>query len=383
MSEFELSDATSVPERTPELDGDDLSLLAPEEHALAARLCSLFSLEQEEIPPLYVETLVGDSRHSPLESGFEQKITYQVFRRLGLERRHLFALAAEPEPIPLPARVRGSQTWEPLRRLGRLSGTAVACVAAFMLVSIVLASPSFASGVRLLLGHSGIQPVSSYPSGVVPSSTMAPHRAKGAPPSPPLTQIDWLGRNVAGYVYENTLVNAPAQWSDGPVVELIYERPGNTPGSGLLDVREFRLSPAYAGVLLVVQQGSAIPVMVGNQQGVYVDGRWVRTGLQPTWQFGVKSELIFERDGFIFWIVGDQRDGAGQGQLIAAAGQLQSVALSTLVPSKLSLHRVSQDLQGDLQSPIAGETYGLILAGSSLDSGAEQFVTFSSQPGMR
>ena len=377
MGEFQRSDAPGVPEGASGPDCGFPADFGPDEIEFATALRALFSPEREELPPLYVQTLTGDGRCPPIEASFEQKVTYQVFRRLGLERRGLF----EPlhEPLRATARDQRPQAWAPVRRLGRVGGVVAACAAILMIVSVVLASPSFASGVRILLSHTGVQPVASYPAGVLPSTSVKQH-GRDSVPSTPLTQVDWLGPAAGGYVYQNTRLGSATQWSDGPIVEMLYQRPGNTPGSGMLDVREFRLSHAYAGVLQTVADGSATAVTVGDQPGVYVDGRWVHTGQRGhVWEYGVKSELIFERDGLIFWIVADQRDGTAQDQLIAIAGQLRSISLKALAPNRLTLRLIGQDLQGALQSPINDELYYLVLAGSSLESGEGEFVSVTPQ----
>nr|MBF6591900.1 hypothetical protein [Ktedonobacterales bacterium] len=61
-----------------------------EEAAFAAEMRDLFPVEQEELPPLYVTTLVGNDLYTPLAAGFEQKLSYRVFQRLCLPRLPLF-----------------------------------------------------------------------------------------------------------------------------------------------------------------------------------------------------------------------------------------------------------------------------------------------------
>src|SRR5579885_2651103 len=62
-----------------------------EDLAFAQELNALFSAEQEELPPFFVQTLLQaeDPRFRPVEYGFERKTSARVFRRLHL-RRHLF-----------------------------------------------------------------------------------------------------------------------------------------------------------------------------------------------------------------------------------------------------------------------------------------------------
>ena len=62
-----------------------------EDMAFAQELDTVFSLQDEDIPPYFVQTLLAteEPRFQPVESGFEHKTLARVFRRLKL-RRHLF-----------------------------------------------------------------------------------------------------------------------------------------------------------------------------------------------------------------------------------------------------------------------------------------------------
>jgi hypothetical protein len=368
MDTYERSDSTGAGRQD---QGSDSSLPAdftPDEAQFVEVLRDFFAPERDELPPLYVQTLIGEATQRPMEASFEQKMTYQVFRRLGLARRPLFD-ATRGAAWTRPAVV--------VRRLGRVGGALATAVLALMVLSVVLASPSFAAGVRILLGHTGVQQVSSYPAGVRPSASMVHRQGMRQGTPSPLTWVEWLGPSAAGYTYQAVSVNAPQEWSDGPVMELRYVRSGQTQGSGMLDIREFRMAPTLASILQVVAEGSATPVMVGDFAGVYVDGEWVRTGARPFWQSGARGELIFERDGLIFWIVADQRDGIGQQQLVAAAEQMTAVPLYTLLPRHPSLRLIGVELQGALEGPSDNDVLALIPAGNSPEDGPAAFVQFA------
>lgn len=376
MGKYECSDLGSAPEQSerPAPDRRFPADFAPDEMVFADALRDAFPIECEELPPLYSQTLLGDATHSPIDKQYEQRLTYRVFQRLGLAR-----------PLPKPYRLALLDSWRPnvvgaLRRMAPSSAALVACTLLFMVVSVIAASPSFADGVRLLLGHSGVEQVPSYPSSTRPSASMVTGPNQSSAADHPLKTIEWMGAAVHGYSFQAAYVNPPQEWTDGPLVELRYVRSDTTAGSGVLDVREFRPSPTLAGVLQLVADGSANPVLVNGLPGVYVDGQWVPSTGRPIWQAGVKSELIFERDGLVFWIVADQRDGMGAAALVDTATHLTVVPLRTLVPDRSSLRLVSLELQGSLQSPIEGEVLELIPAGSSLDSGTGAFVTY--RPGM-
>ena len=80
---------------------------------------------------------------------------------------------------------------------------------------------------------------------------------------------------------------------------------------------------------------------VNGQPAVYVDGMWVVSqGGRKTWQSGTRSMLIFERDGVIFWITGDQRDGMTAYPLtqIASALTADDVGDATPQPADDALH---------------------------------------------
>lgn len=346
----------------------------PEEAEFVEEMRSLFPIECEELPPLYTQTLLGDATHRPLDRHYERKVTYHVFRRLGLVRSLprpaslMYALGSRPPVL------------SSLRRLGPASAALAACALLFMVVSVIAASPSFADGMRLLLGHSGVDQIASYPANTRPSASMAGSASHPGTVSHPLNWVEWLGPSVQGYAFQATYIAPAQEWTDGPVVELRYVRQAAGAGSGVLEVREFRPSPSLAGVLQMVADGSADSVSVNGQPGVYVDGQWVPTSDRPVWQSGIRGELIFEQDGLVFWIVADQRDGMRASQLISAAAQLAVVSLHTIMPDRSALRLVSIDLQSALQSPVEGELLELIPAGSSLEIGAGAFVSY--RPGM-
>lgn len=357
----------AVPSPPPEMSRNLPTDFTPEEAAFADTLHAFFAPEREELPPLYVQTLTGDARHGTVESSYEQRVTYQVFRRLRLRRKPLFNTRA---PVPVWA----SAVLSP-RRLGHLGGALVTCALALLLTSVVLAGPSFADGLRLLLGHAGVQQVNSYPSGIRPSASMVHTATKGD--NDPLTTLQWFGPAVGAYDYQDTRMGAPQEWSDGPVAEIQYVCQGATPGSGLLDIREFRPAENLAAVLQVVADGSVTPVNVAGQPAVYVDGRWVRYGRHMDWQSGSKGELILEQGGLILWIVADPRDGTAMAQLARFALKLQPADSKLLLPNQPTLRAIGVELQETLQNPGTDEVLDLVPLGGSPENAAGAFVTIA------
>lgn len=352
---------------------DDFS---EEELELASGLHDLFSPEREELPPLYVQTLLGDDEYAPAEPGFEHKITYRVFRELHLTRPVIFR------------RRHWWPSWPEVRdSFSGLSRPVAASITAFfvvMVLSVVLASPSFAAGLRIILGHTGVTEVAGYPAHVHQDQHPAQnHKATYTPPS----QVLWLGLAADGYTYQGMRMLDPTGWSQGPIADLQYSLPTHSDGSGIVDIREFRVANAYQAVLQVVQSGSATEVNVGDYTGVYVDGTWVpresqphpgaAVGLDPTfvWQSGIRSELIVERDGIVFWIVGDQRDGTNQQELIKLAQMLTPAKHNIMQAPRLSLHIVGDSIVASFEYPEGREVYQLVPHGVALDSGTGEYVT--------
>ncbi|HEX9412724.1 MAG TPA: hypothetical protein VF916_04415, partial [Ktedonobacterales bacterium] len=158
MGKFDHIDAGAAADALPDPGTSFPADFSADEADFAADLRGYFSPESEELPPHYVRTILGDPRQQPVENGFEQKLTYQVFRTLSLPRRPLFELH--------PARRRPEAVIQGTRRLGRTGASALTSVLLLMVLSLFVAGPSFAAGVRILLGQTGVQQVISYPTGV-------------------------------------------------------------------------------------------------------------------------------------------------------------------------------------------------------------------------
>jgi hypothetical protein len=116
-------------------------------------------------------------------------------------------------------------------------------------------------------------------------------------------------------------------WADGPALELNYSnmRQGAlSQGTGQISVCEFR---PKGQVLQIVQLGAAHTIQLGRSdhaQAIYVDGQWIRVNrFSHDWIYGGRSEIIYEHNGVIYWIAGDQRDGIDQKVLMTIANSLQ------------------------------------------------------------
>src|SRR5215510_1685797 len=154
-----------------------------DEAVFASELRGFFAPERDEPPPLYAQTLLPNERYAPAECGFEYKVIYRVFRRLSLSRPRLF------EGSPLRLTVLAMK--ESLGLISRPLLTGMTAAMVFMALTVALASPSFAAGLRILLEHSGVQQVSAYPPNVQELPPQDPaHGLQGTSQQMPLY---WLG----------------------------------------------------------------------------------------------------------------------------------------------------------------------------------------------
>ncbi|HZT98891.1 MAG TPA: hypothetical protein VFA10_04485 [Ktedonobacteraceae bacterium] len=319
-----------------------------EDVAFAQELEALFSISEEETPPYFVQTLLEpeDPRFQVVEHGFEHKTSARVFRRLNLKRRLFHSRH--------PAQ-RKKVTGLPLQR--PFIAVIAACLL-FMFITMAATATSFASGIEVLFAgpHSGVSLWSHYP------GEQASHlhtkaqkvQARQTDTTPQARRINlleaqeqlhfsmyWPQAMPDNYALTTiSLYDGPDHpWADGPVLELDYSYTahGVSPhGTGQIAICEFKPT---GEVLQAVQTGSAHTILIDSKThtaAIYVDGQWVRINkYSHDWLYGVRSELIYERDGIVFWIVGDQRDGIDDDVLgqIASSLRVFNVHLSTHVAS--------------------------------------------------
>jgi len=376
---------------------DDFS---PEDTRFAEELRDLFAPEYDEPPPLFTQTLLGNVAYEPTTPGFEQRLAYRVMRRLRLPRR---SLVGHPR---LMRRLAGELLRHPRRgmqsslktlreetltvttgRIARPIVGAMGTLAVLVVASVLLTAPSFAMGMQIILGQTGVREVNGYPTqSITTSSTHGKHVAANQLPVLPGFLPSWVGMAADNYTYQGMRLLTPAKkWSQGPIVDLQYT---NNSNGAALDMREFVVASQYAAVLQVVQAGAATQTQVdANTPSVYVDGAWmqriVRGGMTPgvsttssiyVWSSGVQSELIFQRAGVVFWIVGSQDAGMDENGLLAFARQLTPMNSLLLNPRQLQLRQVGYSLVIPLeQYPPEMEVYQLVPQGAAT-SGAGAFV---------
>ncbi|HZU70160.1 MAG TPA: hypothetical protein VFA09_23015 [Ktedonobacteraceae bacterium] len=301
-----------------------------EDLAFAQELNTLFSAEQEELPPLFVQTLLQaeDPRFRPAEHGFEKKTSARVFRRLHLRRRLFTAPRSAKEVIS--SSIHGIVVNRSL--------LAFACVLMLvMLFTVAFTAPSFTSGMALLLqgSHSGVYQVEHYPTGVHRHHGTYDFDAREWPQQISLSQaiqrlsfpMYWPQMIPRDYSLTAVLLeDTGQQWANGPILDLVYTLNGQKPdANNQIIVREFLPNE---DVLQLVQEGAAHPVEIdqyGEAKAIYVDGQWALQDGQslPQWAYGGRSELIYQQNNVVFWIVGNQQMGVNEKMLLTIAQSLQ------------------------------------------------------------
>src|SRR5260370_37334168 len=145
-------------------------------------------------------------------------------------------------------------------------------------------------------------------------------------------------------------------------------------GTCELAISEFNLKPDVS-VLQVAKDGSTTAIKTdqdGLAQAIYVDGQWTLRNKFPVWVYGQRSELIYQKDGIVFWIVGDQRNGFNQNALFNIANSLQPLHIAHYVPAGLKNDMDAVTLlQGDVNGPVTGD----VLAITPDDSGIVNYLS--------
>jgi len=372
------------------------------EEAFAEALRGAFAFEYDDAPPDYAQTLLGDELRAPTPEGYEQKITYQVMRRLDLPRRPLFErsthrfLGIERPQWSDLAELRNGEVVRRAANYARrpLAGM-LGLLAAVMISVLILASPAFASGVQVLIaGHTGAQETQGYPATTQFSRYDATAGQQYTSMLSVKTPIWWLGSSAHRYSYQGIRLYQPTNpdWSNGPVVDMQYGRPDGDGGLSVLDIREFQIAPEYAAVQQAVQAGSATATSVNNVPAVYIDGGWTthvvhQTGsMTPSsagaethsWVAGGRSELIFEQGGVIFWMVGSLADGMDMQALVQFASLLTPMSPHLFLQKGTSLSQLGFSLSVSItQYSQAAEVLYLVKAGDSVTGSLGAFVTTS------
>lgn len=368
MREFEREaygsedDLTYLSKDSPGIPDD----FSDDDVVFAHELDSLFNVEKEEVPPLFAQTLLGpyNPQFQKTEDWFECRTSVRVFRRLHLHRRLFRSRSHSLFQRAMPSFV-------PTRR-GRI---AIASILLVVALSIIFTAPSFASGLSILLAgpHSGVLQVQNYPGGLSTSANALEQGPDGSAHSAQAMSIldaqqllhftlNWPDpRSLPdNYVLDTIyLYNQGHQtWADGPLLELDYDytSPGVTPhGSGLIAITEFKPT---GKVLQVVQLDSARELKInsdGNSNALYVNGQWTAlNGSTHVWNASGRSELIYEKNGVVFWMVGNQSDGIDGTVLSKIASSLDNFDISYAMRLGRAFYDVMQS-QDSTPGSLAGD----------------------------
>ncbi|GER87111.1 hypothetical protein KDW_12730 [Dictyobacter vulcani] len=338
MSEFEEHpiDINAETFCLPNMEGLFPADFSLDEVEFACELDALFSPEQEELPPLFVQTLVEpeDARFQSLEQGFELKTRAAVMRRLRLKRRIAPPLSRPSLKVVLSGRM--ASISRPLLAF---------CASCFfiMLLTVVVTAPTFASGLTYLLSgtHSGVLMVNTPPlisTAKVPNAKHVPgvSRTEGQMITVPQAQQRLhFPLSVPSYVptrYNQSdlyMYEGDNTWVDGPIIvaEYTYSLPGVAPKH--ITICEFKPQQT---VFLVVKDGAARQIPVNHNgssdSAIFVEGHWTQFGnASSTWVYNDRSEIIDENNGVVFWIVGDPSDGINNAELTSVANSLHEFDL--------------------------------------------------------
>jgi hypothetical protein len=316
------------------------------------------------LPPYFVQTLLAseDQLFRPVEPGFEHKTRARVFRRLKLHRR----LFHTPRSA-YDAFITGMNN---IYARGSLFISAIVFMF-IMAVTVAFTAPSFASGMTILLqgAHSGVYQVSTYPKSVHIYSHKHRFAQNNVANQP--RQISFLAAQQQLHFKLYLPVSLPRNytlssiylyhgseesWSNGPIIELVYSLDGVKPkGTGQIVIREFLPNK---DVLQVVQDKAVHPIKVdqyGQPAAIYINGRWEISKFSHKWVYGERSELIFQQNGVLFWIAGDQYDGIGEKVLWNLAQSLRTIPFNRYVMARSEMPNVTQAYLGDLLDPFSQE----------------------------
>jgi hypothetical protein len=317
-----------------------------EELDFAQELNALFPVDEEVLPPLFVQTLLeaDDPRYQPAHEDLAQRTYVRVCRDLKLKRRLYRPRIRSP------------------RKARSFKIVSVACLL-FMALTMVLTAPAFASGLSYayyLVGHTGVNAFVSSPGKNAPPASMAgtPGQKRvtvvPTPTPPPATEPDKMTvadalqlinfqlamplpmTSLANPRYVLNMINLQRDqtWTDGAILNLDYRytAPGiPRHGRGNITISEFK--PKDGGIVTpqiqVVSLGAVRKIQISPNghitDALLVNGKWVHT---DHGQYVVNNgqpvvDLVFERDGVIFWITGDPRDGIDDMTLLSIADSLR------------------------------------------------------------
>ncbi len=342
--------------------------LLEEERALERELNHYFSLEREELPPLYIQTMLSEHGGDwMIPPKLEDRLTDRVFQTLQLPRQSFISRPVKPH--------KKTYRYQHLRYLPRALGIGAAFVAGMMALLTILAP--LAQQISQLVSQAGF---SGYEGGSLSSLALtqylSPRQTQAAVNFP----VYWLGKSPVNYTYESLLLHMSQSWSDGPVVELQYGHTDAHIGYGRLTIYEFR--PAGGKTALEVVAPHAVErTMVGNQPGVIVHGHWTYQNGDLLWDSGTQVQLFYQVDDIVFWFIADQRDAATPKAFLHLTSLLRELYLGMPNPHLPELPQPPRAIVAEPLMPAAvGELIDQVPVGTSSDRSSMVYLALGQPP---
>lgn len=293
MAEFDRCDKGMIPGRIL-ADGRQLPVEFSAEEAVTAHwLNDHYNVTGENLPPRYVQTLLGDPRQAPATDDFEAHITATVFARLHIERP---APSTNSDSHSLGARLRANAE-RLAQRISRQGTVVIMALVMLFSYNALGTGVALASVLQLFAGHGGTQAVVNYPTLLTTNHPVTTTLDYGLHFQP-----QWSGASLEGFSFANMDVYPAQWWSDGALMNLHYLLQ-DASGVHRLDVLEFMPHARYA--MQVVQDGAATDIPIGNSHGIFVAGQWSAPLNGRVWRKGNRSELILSdanTNGPVIWI---------------------------------------------------------------------------------
>ena len=285
----------------------DLDFLS-DELSFARELNSLFNLEQEELPPLFIQTLHNEQADLMAPARLEQRLRYRVFRKLQLPQHPLTEEQSNPE--------QPSQRLRSLRRRGKI--LSLGALIATVMIALLTFGPSVIANLQFVTISTPNQAAPGYTeggtvSGLIPTQYLSVSQTEASIPF----DAYWLGKAPGNYDYQSLLLHTGQDWSDGPVVELQYGHIDPKLGYGRLILREFRPAANTITTLQTVPPEAVQTVQVtGDIEGIYIKGRWEYVDGENVWSYDTEGQLLYQAKGLVFWLTVDLRDETTSTRLI-------------------------------------------------------------------
>lgn len=338
-------------------------------------LNSLFSPEQEELPPLFIQTLHNEQTGLMAPARLEQRLRYRVFRKLQLPQQPLNT--APHEQVQKPARRRGLRSLPRAWSLGALFVVVLMCLLAL--------SPSLIGDLQWLLTQTPTQVPSEYTQPKSVANLALTHYLPISEVQTALSfNVYWLGVAPENYNYQSLLLHMNQRWSDGPIVEVRYGHDDPMIGYGDLSLYEFRPA-AGENVTLETAPPDAVETIVftDTMQAIYINGRWVRQKGKTVWEYGIQAQMLYQTAGLVFWITADQRDESTPQRLIDLMNQsMDQLYLGPPRPSLPELPNMPRAQAAPaLAQATADPTDQQVLLADFPDTNAAVFIALGGPPG--